>query len=42
MQNVLAAVNFNINFVYVLARWEGTAHNYRVIDLVKKKGFKAL
>jgi len=40
-QNVLAAVNFNINFVYILAGWEGTAHNYRVINSVKKKGFKA-
>ena len=40
-QNVLAAVNFNINFVYVLARWEGTAHNCKVINSAKKKGFKA-
>ena len=40
-QNVLAAVNFDINFVYILAGWEGTAYNYKVINLVKKKGFKA-
>ena len=38
----MAAVNFNINFIYILAGWEGTAHNYRVLDLVKRKGFKAL
>jgi len=40
-QNVLAAVDFNINFVYILARWEGTAYNCKVINSVKKKGFKA-
>ena len=42
MQNILATVNFDINFIYILAGWEGTAHDYKVIDLAKKKGFKAL
>ena len=42
MQNILAAVNFNINFIYILAKQESTAYNYKVINLVKKKGFKAL
>ena len=42
IQNVLAAINFNINFIYILARQEGTAYNYKVINLIKKKGFKAL
>ncbi|EHS62529.1 uncharacterized protein PGTG_20649 [Puccinia graminis f. sp. tritici CRL 75-36-700-3] len=28
-QNVLAAVNFNFEFVYVLAGWEGSAHDTR-------------
>jgi len=41
MQNVLTAVDFDINFVYILAGWEGTAYNCRVIDLAKKKGFEA-
>jgi len=40
-QNVLAAVDFKMNFIYVLAGWEGTAHNCRVIDLAKRKGFEA-
>ena len=42
MQNILAAVDFNINFMYILTKQEGTAYNYKVINLVKKKGFKAL
>ena len=41
-QNVLAAVDFNINFTYILAGWEGTAHNCSVLDLAKRKGFEAL
>ena len=40
MQNVLTAVNFNINFIYILARQEGTIYNYKVINLVKKKALK--
>ena len=42
MQNILAAINFNINFIYIFAKWEGTIHNYKVLDLAKRKGFKAL
>ena len=40
-QNVLAAVDFKMNFVYVLAGWEGSAHDCRVIDSAKRKGFEA-
>ncbi|KNE94258.1 hypothetical protein PSTG_12390 [Puccinia striiformis f. sp. tritici PST-78] len=31
-QNVLATVNFNFEFVFVLAGWEGSAHNTRVFN----------
>jgi len=41
-QNILIAINFQMNFMYVLARWEGTAHNSKVINSAKVKGFKAL
>jgi hypothetical protein len=30
-QNVLAAVDFNQKFTYVLAGWEGTAHDALVL-----------
>ncbi|KAI7964196.1 hypothetical protein MJO29_004623 [Puccinia striiformis f. sp. tritici] len=30
-QNVLAVVNFDLEFLYVLAGWEGSAHDSRVI-----------
>jgi len=30
-----------MNFLYVLASWEGSAHNSRVINSAKAKGFKA-
>jgi hypothetical protein len=41
-QNVLAAVDFDMNFVYVLAGWEGSAHDCRVLrNAVLEKGFKA-
>ena len=41
-QNVLAAVDFEMNFVYVLAGWEGSAHDTRVLrDAVINKGFHA-
>jgi hypothetical protein len=30
-QNVLAVVDFDMNFTYVLAGWEGSAHDGRVI-----------
>ena len=42
IQNVLVAIDFNINFVYILAEWEGTTYNCKIINLAKKKGFKAL
>ena len=29
-QNVLAAISFDLNFTYVLAGWEGSAHDSRV------------
>ncbi|PIA42475.1 hypothetical protein AQUCO_02000133v1 [Aquilegia coerulea] len=31
-QNVLAACSFDLKFTYVLAGWEGTAHDQRVLD----------
>jgi hypothetical protein len=36
-QNVLAAVNFDFEFVYVLAGWEGSAHNTRVLNNANSK-----
>ncbi|KNE95099.1 hypothetical protein PSTG_11576 [Puccinia striiformis f. sp. tritici PST-78] len=39
-QNVLAAVNFNFKFVYVLAGWEGSAHDTRVFNDATSKGLK--
>jgi hypothetical protein len=42
-QNVLAACDFDLNFVYVLAGWEGSAHDGRVLDDAQSlKGFKTL
>jgi DDE superfamily endonuclease len=41
-QNVLAAVDFDMNFIYVLAGWEGSAHDSRVLrSAVSDKGFCA-
>lgn len=38
-QNVLAVVDFDMNFTYVLAGWEGTAHDMRVYnDALRDKG----
>jgi len=31
IQNVLAAITFDLNFIYVLAGWEGSAHDSRVL-----------
>jgi DDE superfamily endonuclease len=31
-QNVLAVCNFEMHFVYILAGWEGSAHNVRVLQ----------
>jgi hypothetical protein len=30
-QNVLAAITFDLKFIYVLARWEGSAHDSWVL-----------
>jgi len=42
LQNVLIVINFQINFLYVLAGWEGSAYNSRVINSAKAKGLEAL
>ena len=39
-QNVMAAVNFNSEFVFVLAGWEGSAHDTRVFNDAITKGFR--
>ncbi|KAM3287855.1 hypothetical protein P3S67_021285 [Capsicum chacoense] len=31
-QNVLVAINFNLKFTYVLAGWEGSAHDSRILN----------
>ncbi|KAK5842868.1 hypothetical protein PVK06_005282 [Gossypium arboreum] len=31
-QNVLAAITFDLKFSYVLASWEGSAHDYRILS----------
>lgn len=37
-QNVLAACNFNMKFTYVLAGWEGTASDSRILkDALSKE-----
>ena len=39
-QNVLAACDFDLSFVYVLSGWEGSAHDGRVLeDAQTRKGF---
>ena len=38
-QNVLGAVNFDMTFSYVLTGWEGTAHDGRMLEDAKTKGF---
>jgi hypothetical protein len=39
-QNVLAVCNFDMQFLYVLAGWEGSAHDGRVLqDAQATKGF---
>lgn len=30
-QNVLAAVDFDLRFIYVLASWEGSAHDALIL-----------
>jgi hypothetical protein len=40
-QNILAVCDFNMKFVYILAGWEGSAHDSRVLlDAQAGKGFK--
>ena len=39
-QNVLAAVDFDLKFTYVLAGWEGSAHDSRVLNDALRKGCK--
>ncbi|KAK2643612.1 hypothetical protein Ddye_025375 [Dipteronia dyeriana] len=41
-QNVLAACNFYLEFMYVLAGWEGSAHDSKLLNdtLSRKNGFK--
>ena len=41
-QNVLAVVDFEMRFVYVLAGWEGSAHDVRVLDSALKASSGAL
>lgn len=31
-QNVLAACNFDLEFIYVLSGWEGSAHDSKVLN----------
>jgi hypothetical protein len=31
-QNILAVCNFDMQFVYILAGWEGSAHDSRVLS----------
>ena len=40
-QNVLAAISFDLKFTYVLAGWEGSAHDSRVLNdaFVRPRGF---
>jgi DDE superfamily endonuclease len=38
-QNILAVCNFEMEFVYILAGWEGSAHDGRVLIDAQGKGF---
>jgi hypothetical protein len=39
-QNVLAVCNFDMEFMYILAGWEGSTHDARVlVDATAFKGF---
>jgi len=40
-QNVLAVVDFEMNFVYVLPGWEGAANDSRVLNDAIARGFRA-
>jgi len=41
-QNVLVAITFDLKFIYVLAGWEGSAHDSRVLGdaLSRPSGLK--
>ena len=41
MQNVLAAISFDLKFIYVLAGWEGSAHDSHVLNdaFARPRGF---
>jgi hypothetical protein len=41
-QNVLTTITFDLKFIYVLAGWEGSAHDSRVLDdaLSRPSGLK--
>jgi len=41
-QNVLATINFNLKFTYVLAGWEGSTHDSRILNdaLERPHGFQ--
>ena len=41
-QNVLAAITFNLKFIYVLAGWKGSAHDSRFLGdtLSRPNGLK--
>jgi hypothetical protein len=41
-QNVLAAITFDLKFIYVLAGWEGSVHDSRVLGdvLSRPNGLK--
>ncbi|XP_047264617.1 uncharacterized protein LOC124885297 [Capsicum annuum] len=36
-QNVLAVINFNLKFMYVLAGWEGSTHDSRILNDTLKR-----
>jgi len=40
-QNVLAVCDFNMMFIYILAGWEGTANDARVLSDARNRGFHA-
>ena len=44
IQNVLATITFDVKFSYVLAGWEGSAHDSRVLNdaLSRPRGLKIL
>ncbi|PPD88692.1 hypothetical protein GOBAR_DD14370 [Gossypium barbadense] len=43
-QNVLAAITFDLKFSYVLAGWEGSAHDFRILSdaLSRPRGLRIL